>query len=134
MRDMMRFAKAQLAPPDGKLGEAIELAWRQHTAADASGPAMGLGWVIWGDGQTRWHNGQTGGSHAAMFINRGLKCAVIVLCNTAVTNAVDQLAVQLMTKAAGQDEPRSQTRKGTRHRQTSSSMGYFAAGWLGVIN
>jgi hypothetical protein len=101
MRDMMRFAKAQLNPPSGPLGEAIELAWKQHTAADASGPAMGLGWMIAGDGQTRWHNGQNGGSHSAIFINRKLKCAVVVLCNTAATNDVDQLAMRLMQKAAG---------------------------------
>ena len=30
MRDMMRFAQAQLTPPTGKLGEAIELAWKQQ--------------------------------------------------------------------------------------------------------
>jgi D-alanyl-D-alanine-carboxypeptidase/D-alanyl-D-alanine-endopeptidase len=102
MRDMMRFAKAQLTPPTGTLGDAIELAWKQHSEADASGPAMGLGWMIAGDGQTRWHNGQTGGSHSALFINRQLKCAVIVLCNTAVTE-VDQLALQLVMKAAGQE-------------------------------
>lgn len=101
MRDMMRFAKAQLTPPPGVLGEAIELAWQQHQAADASGPAMGLGWIIFGDGVTRWHNGQTGGSHSAIFINRGLKSAVIVLCNTG-TDAVDQLAVQLMQLTVGQ--------------------------------
>lgn len=103
MRDMMRFAKAHLNPPAGTLGDAIELAWKQHTAADASGPAMGLGWMIAGDGQTRWHNGQTGGSHAALFINRELNCAVVVLCNTAVTNEIDQLATQLLLKAAGRE-------------------------------
>ena len=103
MRDMMRFAKAQLTPPTSALGEAIELAWKQHRDADASGPAMGLGWIIMGDGQTHWHNGQTGGSHAALFINRELKCAVVVLCNTAVGNEVDQLAMQLVRKAAGQE-------------------------------
>jgi serine-type D-Ala-D-Ala carboxypeptidase/endopeptidase len=53
MRDMMRFAKAQLTPPTGPLRDAIELAWKQHRNTDASGPAMGLGWVIAGDGQTR---------------------------------------------------------------------------------
>ena len=102
MRDMMRFAKAQLAPPTGTLGDAINLAWKQQRDADASGPAMGLGWMIAGDGQTRWHNGQTGGSHAAIFINREFKCAVVLLCNTAVTNEVDQLAIQLIQKAAVQ--------------------------------
>ncbi|QDT91314.1 serine hydrolase [Gimesia algae] len=103
MRDMLRFAQAQLTPPAGKTGEAIELAWKQQRDADASGPAMGLGWVIAGDGQTRWHNGQTGGSHSALFINRKLNCAVIVLCNTAVLKEVDQLAMQLVLKAAGQE-------------------------------
>jgi CubicO group peptidase (beta-lactamase class C family) len=102
MRDMMRFAKAQLTPPKGTLGEAIELAWQQHRDADASGPAMGLGWIIMGDGQTRWHNGQTGGSHASLFINRESQCAVVVLCNTAVSE-IDQMAVQLVRKAAGHD-------------------------------
>ena len=62
---------------------------------------MGLGWMILGDGQTRWHNGQTGGSHAALFINRKLNCAVVVLSNTAVANEVDQLAIQMIMKAAG---------------------------------
>jgi serine-type D-Ala-D-Ala carboxypeptidase/endopeptidase len=103
MRDMMSFAQAQLTPPTGTLGDAIELAWKQHSKADASGPAMGLGWMIAGDGQTRWHNGQTGGSHSAIFINRELNCAVVVLCNTAVTNEVDQLAMKLVMKAAGQE-------------------------------
>tara|TARA_R110002111_G_scaffold2705_4_gene17932 strand:- start:15710 stop:17113 length:1404 start_codon:yes stop_codon:yes gene_type:complete len=103
MRDMLRFAKAQLTPPAGKTGEAIELAWKQQHDVDASGPAMGLGWVIAGDGQTRWHNGQTGGSHSVLFINRKLNCAVIVLCNTAVLKEIDQLAMQLVMKAAGQE-------------------------------
>jgi hypothetical protein len=101
MRDMMRFAKAQLTPPPGKLGEAIELAWKQHRGADASGPAMGLGWVIHGDGQTRWHNGQTGGSHASLLVHRESQSAVVVLCNTAVSNEIDELAAQLLMKAAG---------------------------------
>jgi D-alanyl-D-alanine-carboxypeptidase/D-alanyl-D-alanine-endopeptidase len=112
MRDMMRFAGAQLKPPTGKLGEAIELAWKQQRGADASGPAMGLGWMIAGDGQTRWHNGGTGGSHSAIFINREINCAVVILCNTALMNEIDQLAMQMIMKAAGQDvklEPKEAT-------------------------
>lgn len=103
MRDMMRFAKAQLTPPDGPLGEAIELAWKQHRAADASGPAMGLGWIVAGDGETRWHDGQTGGSTAEIFINRQLQCAVVVLCNTAMDDELQKLATQLLRKAANLD-------------------------------
>ena len=62
---------------------------------------MGLGWIIHGDGQTRWHNGQTGGSHAAILINREFQCAVVVLCNTALWTEVDELAARLVQKAAG---------------------------------
>jgi D-alanyl-D-alanine-carboxypeptidase/D-alanyl-D-alanine-endopeptidase len=100
MRDMLRFAQAQLIPPTGKMGEAIELAWKQQTDADKSGPAMGLGWMIAGDGQTRWHNGRTGGSTAAIFVNRQVKCAVVVLSNTSVPDKIDQLATQILLKAA----------------------------------
>src|SRR6202522_3414408 len=85
---------APAATPTGKLGDAIELAWKQQRDADASGPAMGLGWMIAGDGQTRWHNGQTGGSRSALFINRELNCTVVVLCNTAVTDAVNQPSIK----------------------------------------
>ena len=101
MRDMMRFAKAQLHPPEGPLGEAIELAWKQHAEVDGTKGAMGLGWIIHGDGQTRWHNGGTGGSASALFINRPLNCAVIVLCNTSANNEVDALAIRLLQQAAG---------------------------------
>jgi CubicO group peptidase (beta-lactamase class C family) len=116
IRDMMRFAAAQLTPPTGKLGDAIELAWKQQRDADASGPAMGLAWMIAADRQTRWHNGQTGGSHSAIFINRELNCAVVVLCNTAVMKEVDQLAIQLVQKSAGQEstpEPREKSDHGS---------------------
>lgn len=110
MFDMMRFAKAQLNPPPGKLGEAIELAWEKHSDADASGSATGLGWMIHGDGETRWHNGGTGGTRTAMFINRRIKSAVIVLCNTSVGNEIDQLAAQLLQVAAGIEPQAKQSR------------------------
>lgn len=120
IRDMLRFAQAQLSPPSGKIGEAIELAWKKQHDADKSGPAMGLGWLIRSDGQTRWHNGQTGGSHSAIFINRDLHFAVVVLCNTALNlfgpNEVDQLAKQLQRKAAGQEsnpEPKETADQGS---------------------
>jgi D-alanyl-D-alanine-carboxypeptidase/D-alanyl-D-alanine-endopeptidase len=106
IRDMLRFAQAQLTPPPGKLGEAIELAWKQQHDADASGPAMGLAWMIGADRETHWHNGQTGGSHSAIFVNRAFHRAVVVLCNTAVMKEVDQLAMQLETKAAGEEAKR----------------------------
>lgn len=140
MRDMMRFAKAQLDPPDGKLGEAIELAWKQHTAADSSGSAMGLGWIIHADGQTRWHNGGTGGFRSAIFLNRELQCAAIVLCNTAVSDEVDLLAMQIVAKAAGHGaEPTTGRKKGksitidAKHRNRLVGRYQLAPGFIFTV-
>ncbi len=99
--DMMKFMAANLNPPEGKLGDAIELAWKQHVQGNGSHFAMGLGWMIARDGQTRWHNGQTGGYHSAVFINRKLKVGVVVLCNTGPAKEVDTLAEQLVQRLAG---------------------------------
>ncbi|MDA8745465.1 serine hydrolase [Rubripirellula amarantea] len=108
LKDMMRFAKATIDPPDGPVGEAIELAWKQHSPADQSGSAMGLGWMIHPDGMTRWHNGETGGSHSIIVVNRELKVAVIVLANTAPGDTVDQLAMELVARTVPSHSPRDQ--------------------------
>ena len=99
-RDMLRFARANLHPADDELGSAINLAWKQHQAPIGPSFAMGLGWRIARDGSTRWHNGQTGGYHSALFVNRKLDSAVAVLTNTA-TGEVDRLAEDLLRLAAG---------------------------------
>ncbi|MEZ6091472.1 MAG: serine hydrolase [Pirellulaceae bacterium] len=99
--DMQEFVAASLHPPEAKIGEAIELAWRQHHPGDGSNFAMGLGWMIARDGQTRFHNGQTGGFHAAMFVNRSLDSAIVVLANTAEATLVDQIAERLIQRTAG---------------------------------
>jgi len=105
--DLLRFAKAQLDPPQGELGEAIEFAWKVHQPPLAKDDfAMGLGWHVARDGATRWHNGQTGGYHSAIFVNRQLNTAVVLLTNTA-TMEVDQLAQSIVQKLAGMPvEPR----------------------------
>ena len=107
MVDMLRFAKVQLDPPQDEFGRAIELAWQVHQQPiESIDFAMGLGWHVARDGATRWHNGQTGGYHAAIFVNRPLQVAVVVLTNTA-TREVDGLAEDLVRKLAGQDvQPR----------------------------
>ncbi len=100
--DMLAFAQANLNPPDGPLGKAINLAWKQHHPGNEKDFAMGLGWHIARDGQTRWHNGGTGGFRSMMMVNRQLGVAVVVLANTA-SPAVDALAEQIMQVLAGAD-------------------------------
>ena len=85
VNDMLLFAAANLAPPKGKLGEAIEMAWTIHQKPIKKGDApLGLGWHVTPDG-TRWHNGQTGGYHSMILINRKSKSSVILMTNTATT-------------------------------------------------
>lgn len=96
--DMLLFAKANLETREGDVGKALDLAWKKHFNGQ---PAMGLGWHLAGDGSTRWHNGQTGGYHSMMLINRKLGIAAVVLSNSASTE-VDQLATQLIQMLAGQ--------------------------------
>ena len=106
--DMLTFLAAQLEPPDGVLGEAIELAWEVHRQPKAPNEfAMGLGWHVARDQQTRWHNGATGGYHSMMLASRTQNAAVVLLCNTA-TGEVDRLAEDLIQLLAGMEvEPRS---------------------------
>ncbi len=106
-KDILRLAKANLSPPTGKMGDAIELAWRIHQQALTKGDrAMGLGWAIDEDGKTRMHNGQTGGYHSIVLVNRDNQTSVVVLANTATTE-VDKLAQDVMRLLAGKNvQPR----------------------------
>lgn len=96
--DMLRWIAAHLSPPEGELGNAIELAWQQHSAAAGEAFAMGLGWHIARDGSTRWHNGQTDGYHSMLMISRDLNAGVIVLSNSeaAEVDSIGETVVRLL--------------------------------------
>lgn len=102
--DMLRFIDAHLDPPAGRLGEAIELAWKQQTEAKGEAFAMGLGWHIARDGSTRWHNGQTDGYHCMLLISRTLRAGVVVLCNSPAMD-VDAIGETIIRLIAGVEAP-----------------------------
>jgi serine-type D-Ala-D-Ala carboxypeptidase/endopeptidase len=100
VNDMLLFAAANLAPPKGKLGEAIEMAWTIHQKPIKKGESsLGLGWQVAPDG-TRWHNGQSGGYHSMILINRQTRSSVILMTNTS-TDQVDQLAIDIVRMISG---------------------------------
>ena len=104
MADMMRFARAMLHPDATPLQKAIELGWaRQEVTASVGPGGQALGWMLAGDRRTRWHNGMTGGFHAAMFVNRELGLATVVLLNRS-TPIGSEIAEGLMRRAAGRPE------------------------------
>lgn len=99
--DMIRFARALLKPDETPLREAIELAWApQQLAATVSPGGQALGWMIAGDRDTRWHNGMTGGFHAAIFVNRADGVATVLLTNRSHPRGT-QLAEKIFRAASG---------------------------------
>jgi CubicO group peptidase (beta-lactamase class C family) len=106
VNDMLRFAAANLNPPKDPLGEAIEVAWAVHRKPNKPGDlSIGLGWQITPDG-THWHNGQTGGYHSMILVNRDTRSSIILMTNTS-TMEVDQLATDLLKMLSGANiEPR----------------------------
>jgi len=107
--DMMTFMAAILDPKqissDRRLAGGLELAWKEHQASSREHFAMGLGWQIARDGQTRWHNGQTGGFHSVMFVNRDQNIGVIALSNTADARQIEILAEHIIGRLAGSEMP-----------------------------
>src|SRR5262249_39008697 len=74
--------------------------WSVHQKPINKGETpLGLGWHLAPDG-TRWHNGQTGGYHSMILINRKTKSSVILMTNTA-TGEVDQLAADIFRMVSG---------------------------------
>jgi CubicO group peptidase (beta-lactamase class C family) len=102
VNDMLAFVAANLNPPAGELGKAIEMAWDVHQQPIADSDfAVGLGWHVAKDQQTRWHNGETGGYHSMVLVNRNIPAAVVVLANSA-SGEVDGLAQDILRMLAGQ--------------------------------
>ena len=101
--DMLKFARANLDPPEGEIGKAIELAWAEQRKSMGGGqPSMGYGWFINKGSQTHWHNGGTGGYKTMLMVNREKKLALVVLSNTS-SNEVDGLASRIMQMLSGRD-------------------------------
>jgi len=106
VNDLMKLVALNLEP-GGTLIEPLETAWTIHkkplTEGDLPG---GLGWFVAQDGQTRWHNGETGGFHSIVLVNRQLDIGVVILANTA-TAEIEKLANDVFMATLGMPvEPR----------------------------
>ncbi|MFO0789144.1 MAG: serine hydrolase [Pirellulales bacterium] len=101
VNDLLKLAAAGLgAEKDERPAvKAIHEAWKPHYGQRGE-IGVGLAWHIARDGVTRWHNGQTGGYTAAMFIYPPKKMAVVVLCNTA-TDQTTPLAEKIIQAMLG---------------------------------
>ena len=101
--DMLKFIGANLNPPKSDAGKMVELAWKQQRPPTDVEFAMGLGWLIAKDGETRWHNGQTGGYYSMIYANRKVDSGVVLLSNTS-EGELGELAESIMRLLGGSEE------------------------------
>jgi D-alanyl-D-alanine-carboxypeptidase/D-alanyl-D-alanine-endopeptidase len=107
--DLLKLAEASLSNDKRPVVAAIHEAWKPHYGKPGQ-IGVGLGWHIARDGATRWHNGQTFGYSAAVFVYQPKKVGVVVLCNTA-TDSTTELAEKLIQSTLGMSPPPIAVRK-----------------------
>lgn len=106
VNDMLKFLAASISGEKCEINDAIQKSWVQRLGPpeQADQPRVALAWHIAGDGQTRWHNGQTGGYASTMFVYAPKKTAVVVLCNTASSH-INPLGEKIIQTVLGMKVP-----------------------------
>ena len=119
VNDMLKFITANLGLKKSRLSAAIELSHLPRHDTDRPGGKIALCWHIRSDKTILWHNGQTGGYHSMLALQKQRKIGVVVLSNTA-HRIVDELAMAVMAILSGEpakplnvDLPEGQRRGGT---------------------
>jgi serine-type D-Ala-D-Ala carboxypeptidase/endopeptidase len=94
--DQCRLLAAGLAPPPGTLGQAFDLAAREHARTDADPVRIGLGWHLLRRGEQTivWHNGRTAGYYAFIGYDAAAGTAAAVL--SASSRSLDDLGLGLL--------------------------------------
>lgn len=98
--DLLKFIAAEIDPASTPLAAPITLAAKHRRAMPGQVTSMALGWFLAGDGSTLFHNGQTGGYSASVFVSPSLKKGIVVLSNGA-DSTVEALGEKLLQSLAG---------------------------------
>jgi D-alanyl-D-alanine-carboxypeptidase/D-alanyl-D-alanine-endopeptidase len=82
--DLIAFARACINPPDGTVGEALDLSKRKRHGGPFPGGGVGLGWMLVDrkGHQAAWHNGGTYGSSSFLAVDVTQRIAVVTLGNS----------------------------------------------------
>ncbi len=96
--DMLKLVAATLSDKSDGIHDAIKLSTERKYTMPGLMSGIGLGWQIAQDGSTLWHNGQTGGYHSGLFVDRLKHTGVVVLANGAEpqVSAVAESIIQLL--------------------------------------
>ena len=103
VHDMLLYAAANLGCRDWPLAEAAALAHkpRHEISKNPKSPQhIGLGWMYNPKLQIVWHNGQTGGYHSFVALQKPKQIAVVVLSNCA-DGTIDRVGDQILNLLGG---------------------------------
>lgn len=95
-RDLAKFVQAGLGGDQAPLAAAFRETTRKQRANDEAGGAIGFNWLLTEDPahDVAWHNGQTGGYHSFVALDRTTRRGIAVLVNDAVS--IDELGFGLL--------------------------------------
>ena len=98
--DMVTYVQANLAAPEGNLGERLALAKKSHRNTNRPGSSVGFGWMIreYDDQRVNWHNGIVAGHRGFIGYMDGFETGAVVLSN-AVFSEIDVLGAHLLNSA-----------------------------------
>jgi CubicO group peptidase (beta-lactamase class C family) len=100
MHDMLAYLQANLAAPSGPLGPAMAMAQTPRAVDDSphGETKTGLIWIVNVANGNTFMNGETGGYHAFMLLNRDANTGIVVLANVADMN-IDTLGLHALYPA-----------------------------------
>lgn len=82
--DMVKYARAQLAPESSTLKDAIELSHKPLFKIPDAPMQMGMNWILIPGQDLIWHNGSTIGFNSILIISKKQNLAVVAMTNTGV--------------------------------------------------
>ena len=98
VNDLIRFGVANLEPDDSPIGAALR---RSHEVLHEGPPKVAYGWHLADGGRLLWHNGQTGGYHGWLSVDRAAGVVVAILSNGHAGSRIDKAGLELSKLARG---------------------------------
>lgn len=84
IKDMVKYARAQLNPSNSSLKDAIELSHKPLFPISGRTMEIGMNWILIPGEEQVWHNGSTVGFNSILIVSKKENLAVIALSNTGV--------------------------------------------------
>lgn len=141
LHDMIAYVRANLAAPAGPLGPAMAMAQSPRAEDDSHGiTRVGFVWLTNVSNSNTFMNGEVGGYHAFVLLNRARRSGLVALANVA-DFGVDALALHLLypdtvaaPQPAGQARPAATPAPGEDPAIAARAKAWFHALKTGTVD